>query len=95
MRLAIFLVIVPSYVPFVRMLEMQATLVELVDNFEFSPPTGNIEIIRAAASVMSPMSVSMWVIMHRSHTGSCRIKGSSSAQMELPLTITPVIRHEE
>ena len=58
MRLTTFLVIVPSYVPFVRVLEMQATLIELVDNFEFSPPPGNIEIIRAAATIMSPMSVS-------------------------------------
>lgn len=34
---------------------MQAILVELVENFEFSPPPTNIEIIRAPSGVMTPM----------------------------------------
>jgi len=36
-------------------LEMQAILIELVENFEFSPPPGNVEIIGGAAGVMVPM----------------------------------------
>lgn len=41
----------------VRVLEMQAILIEMIENFEFSPPPGNIEIIRGAAGLMLPMSV--------------------------------------
>lgn len=36
-------------------LEMESILVELLDNFEFSPPPNNIEIIRAPSGVMTPM----------------------------------------
>lgn len=36
---------------------MQAILVELVENFEFSPPPGDVEILRVAAGVMGPMCV--------------------------------------
>ncbi|GJJ11713.1 hypothetical protein Clacol_005950 [Clathrus columnatus] len=39
------------------MLEMEAILFELVEHFEFSPPPGNIEILRVAAGVMAPMYV--------------------------------------
>jgi hypothetical protein len=34
---------------------MQAILAALVENFEFSPPAGNIEIRRAFTTIMSPM----------------------------------------
>jgi len=34
---------------------MQAILLELIENFEFSPPPGDIEIIRASVRVMGPM----------------------------------------
>jgi len=34
---------------------MQALLVELLDNFEFNPAPGNVEIKRAAAVIMQPM----------------------------------------
>ncbi|KAF8515955.1 cytochrome P450 [Gautieria morchelliformis] len=37
------------------LLEMQAILIELIENLEFSPPPGNIEIIRAATGITSPM----------------------------------------
>ncbi|GJJ11676.1 hypothetical protein Clacol_005912 [Clathrus columnatus] len=36
-------------------LEMQAVLLELIEKFEFSPPPGNIEILRAPVRVMGPM----------------------------------------
>ena len=84
------------HTPFVRVIEMQAMLIELVDNFEFSPPPGNVEIIRAAAGIMSPMSAFIWLLCTAHiRIGSCRIKGSSSGQVQLPLTITPVMQHEE
>jgi hypothetical protein len=37
------------------MLEMQVMLAELIENFEFSPPPGNVEIVRAVTTVMCPM----------------------------------------
>ncbi|KAF8517110.1 cytochrome P450 [Gautieria morchelliformis] len=37
------------------LIEMQAILIELLENLEFSPPPGNIEIIRGATGLMSPM----------------------------------------
>ncbi|KAF8589246.1 cytochrome P450 [Ramaria rubella] len=37
------------------MIEMQAMLIELLENFEFSPAPGNPEIIRCATGFMSPM----------------------------------------
>ncbi|KAF8527265.1 cytochrome P450 [Gautieria morchelliformis] len=37
------------------MLEMQVILAELIENFEFSPPHGNVEILRASTTTMSPM----------------------------------------
>jgi len=40
-----------------RLLEMQAILIELLDNFEFSPAPGNIEIFRGSAGMMTPMYV--------------------------------------
>ncbi|GJJ11629.1 hypothetical protein Clacol_005865 [Clathrus columnatus] len=36
-------------------LEMQAILIELLENFEFSPSPGNVEIIRGSTGVMAPM----------------------------------------
>ncbi|KAF8512751.1 cytochrome P450, partial [Hysterangium stoloniferum] len=36
-------------------LEMQTILIEILESFEFLPPPGNIEIIRGAAGMMSPM----------------------------------------
>lgn len=36
-------------------LEMQAILVELLENFEFSPPPDDIEILRVSVGVMGPM----------------------------------------
>ncbi|KAF8520311.1 cytochrome P450 [Gautieria morchelliformis] len=39
----------------IGMLEMQVMLAELIENFEFSPPHGNIEILRAATATMGPM----------------------------------------
>jgi hypothetical protein len=39
------------------MIEMQAILIELLENFEFSPPPGHVEIIRGAAGLMTPMYV--------------------------------------
>jgi hypothetical protein len=38
-----------------RMIELQAILIELIENFEFSPPPGDIEIIRAPVGGMAPM----------------------------------------
>jgi hypothetical protein len=48
---------------------MQAILIELIENFEFSPPPGNIEIIRrVAGGVLSPMlsqsSVDSIILVH-------------------------------
>ena len=37
------------------MLEMQAILVEFLESLEFSPPPGNIEILRCAMGIMAPM----------------------------------------
>ncbi|GJJ11630.1 hypothetical protein Clacol_005866 [Clathrus columnatus] len=37
------------------LLEMQAILIELLENFELSPSPGNVEIIRGSAGVMAPM----------------------------------------
>ncbi|KAF8518583.1 cytochrome P450, partial [Gautieria morchelliformis] len=37
------------------LIEMQAILIELLENLEFSPPPGNIEIIRGATGLMSPL----------------------------------------
>ncbi|KAF8515951.1 hypothetical protein JB92DRAFT_2716473 [Gautieria morchelliformis] len=37
------------------LLEMQAILIELLENLEFSPPPGSIKIIRAATGITSPM----------------------------------------
>ena len=37
------------------MIEMQAILIELLANLEFSPAPGNIEIIRGATGLMTPM----------------------------------------
>ncbi|KAF8511968.1 PAH-inducible cytochrome P450 monooxygenase PC-PAH 1 [Gautieria morchelliformis] len=37
------------------LLEMQTILIDILENFEFSPPPGNPEIIRSATAVMSPM----------------------------------------
>ena len=34
---------------------MQALLVELIDNFDFSPAPGNLEIKRAVAGALQPM----------------------------------------
>ncbi|KAF8576236.1 cytochrome P450 [Ramaria rubella] len=39
----------------VLMIEMQAILIELIENFEFSPAPGNPEIVRSATVVMVPM----------------------------------------
>jgi hypothetical protein len=39
------------------MIEMQAILIDLLEEFEFSPPPGNVEIIRAATGVTSAMCV--------------------------------------
>ncbi|GJJ11714.1 hypothetical protein Clacol_005951 [Clathrus columnatus] len=39
----------------IGVLEMQAILVELVENFEFLPPPGDIEILRVSVGVMGPM----------------------------------------
>jgi hypothetical protein len=44
------------------MIEMQAILIELLENLEFSPPPGNIEIIRGAAGLTTPM----WVLENSS-----------------------------
>lgn len=38
-----------------RVLEMQTVLFELLENFEFSPPPGNVEILRVNVGVMEPM----------------------------------------
>jgi hypothetical protein len=38
-----------------RLIEMQAILIELLENFEFSPAPGNINIIRGATGLMTPM----------------------------------------
>ncbi|KAF8589231.1 PAH-inducible cytochrome P450 monooxygenase PC-PAH 1 [Ramaria rubella] len=37
------------------MIEMQTILLELLENFEFSPPPGNVEIIRGPTGIMTPM----------------------------------------
>ncbi|KIJ31170.1 hypothetical protein M422DRAFT_267252 [Sphaerobolus stellatus SS14] len=37
------------------LLEMQAILVEFLENFEFSPPPGNVEIFMGPAGIMAPM----------------------------------------
>ena len=37
------------------MIEMQVVLVDLIENFEFSPPSGDVEILRAATTTMSPV----------------------------------------
>jgi hypothetical protein len=37
------------------LLEMQALLIELVENFEFSPPPGDIDVKRGMAAIMIPM----------------------------------------
>ncbi|KAF8575892.1 cytochrome P450 [Ramaria rubella] len=37
------------------LIEMHVILAELLENFEFSPPPGNVEILRVAASLMVPM----------------------------------------
>ncbi|KAF8587081.1 cytochrome P450 [Ramaria rubella] len=37
------------------MIEMQAILIELLENIDFSPAPGNIEIVRAATGLMTPM----------------------------------------
>ncbi|KAF8521630.1 cytochrome P450 [Hysterangium stoloniferum] len=37
------------------MIEMQAILIEFLENFEFSVPPGNIEIIRGPTGLMTPM----------------------------------------
>ncbi|GJJ11014.1 hypothetical protein Clacol_005243 [Clathrus columnatus] len=50
-----FLAIIILKNPRKRVLEMQAILLELIENFEFSPPPGNIEIIRASVRIMGPM----------------------------------------
>ena len=34
---------------------MQAILIEIIESFEFSPAPGNIEIMRGAAFLMTPM----------------------------------------
>ena len=34
---------------------MQVILIELLENFEISPPPGSIDIIRGATGLMSPM----------------------------------------
>ncbi|KIJ26121.1 hypothetical protein M422DRAFT_272863 [Sphaerobolus stellatus SS14] len=36
-------------------LEMQAMLIEMLENFEFAPPPGNVEIILGPAGIMTPM----------------------------------------
>jgi hypothetical protein len=30
-------------------------LIEILENFEFSPPPGDVEILRAAAAIVTPM----------------------------------------
>ena len=37
------------------MIEMQAILIELLENIEFLPPPGNIEIMRCATGLLTPM----------------------------------------
>ncbi|GJJ11716.1 hypothetical protein Clacol_005953 [Clathrus columnatus] len=59
------------------MLEMQSILIELVENFEFSPPPGDIEILRVAVGFMAPIL-------------GDRVKGSKSGRIELPLTVKPL-----
>lgn len=34
---------------------MQAILIELLENFEFSPPPNDIEILRVSVGLMGPM----------------------------------------
>lgn len=55
-----------AYIP-ISMIEMQTVLIELLENFEFLPPPGNIEIIRAATGLMSPMYdipfITIWTIL--------------------------------
>ncbi|GJJ11702.1 hypothetical protein Clacol_005938 [Clathrus columnatus] len=41
----------------IGLLQMQSILFELIDNFEFSPPPGDVEILRAFTGTMAPMYV--------------------------------------
>ena len=72
------------------MIEMQAILVELVENFEWSPAPG-IEIFRAAAGLMSPMCVS-FPVFNTFQISDClnRVKGKETPKSELPLLVTPL-----
>lgn len=74
------------------MLEMQALLVELVENFEYSPPPGNVEIRRAAVSLMFPLCVLIFrpiiLCLGLRRHDQYRVKGSN--RTELPLTVKPI-----
>ncbi|KAF8580716.1 cytochrome P450 [Ramaria rubella] len=37
------------------MIQMQAILAELIENFEFSPPPGNVEILRSVVGAVAPV----------------------------------------
>ncbi|KAF8511881.1 cytochrome P450 [Hysterangium stoloniferum] len=39
----------------IGVIEMQAILIELVENFEFSPPPGDVKILRALAGLVTPV----------------------------------------
>jgi hypothetical protein len=60
---------------FFRVLEMQAVLVALVENFEVSPPPSslNLQIIRGSAPTLVPM-----------------VKGQEKRGAQMPLRITAI-----
>ena len=73
------------------LIEMQAILIELLENLEFSPAPGNIEIIRGATGLITPMWAELSALTDlSSFLYHSRIKGSDSRRTELPLTVTPI-----
>lgn len=73
------------------MIEMQTVLIELLENFEFLPPPGNVEIIRAATGLMTPMYVIfyacfVWLLIYHD-IDVLRVKDSKTRKSELPLTV--------
>jgi len=72
-----------------RMLEMQALLIVLVENFEFSPT--EVDIIRVFAGVSSLGSIhNDSSASIRTATMTCMIKGQNERGTQMPLVVTPL-----
>ena len=70
-----YLEIMADFVAVLRVLEMQAILIALIENFEISPPPNdlNVEILRGSAPTLIPL-----------------VKGQEKTGAQMPLKIAAI-----